>query len=136
MSAHRGQVQDIESESLLPVEEATRYYKEAVDEEFRLLGAGEIEEALSVDEERVDPRFEVLREELEEAGDVYNTRAQQTNLFANVGSAFTLLLAACIIGLLFRWVGRTRLRLSCKRQSKECCARAKSSCVTRRATTY
>jgi diguanylate cyclase (GGDEF)-like protein len=90
-----------DTELLPSLKEASRDYREAVDEEFRLLGAGEIEQALAVDEERVDPSFEVLSEALQDGEYYYNARAQRASRVADTGSLVTLAVAASVISLLF-----------------------------------
>ncbi|MDP9438343.1 MAG: GGDEF domain-containing protein, partial [Actinomycetota bacterium] len=99
---------DAQSPELPRVRRAYEDFYEATEEEFRLLAAGQVERALVVDEERVDPLFEVLGEELEESGEAYGALARQRNGWANGGSAFTLLAAAAVVGALLRRVGRAR----------------------------
>ena len=97
-----------EEESMRQVSEAYRAYDAALDEEFRLLAAGRVEEAEAVDEERVDPSFERLREALQDADSVFTADARRTDRVANAGSFLTLLVAGGLLAWLYGWYERAR----------------------------
>ena len=97
-----------EEESARRVAGAFRTYDAALDEQFRLLANGRVEEAEVVDEERVDPSFEELSEARQEVVPLYSADALRTDRVANAGSAFTLLVAAGLVALLYWWYGRAR----------------------------
>ncbi len=99
---------DEEAGVLQQVDEAFRAYDEALDEEFRLLAAGSLEEAEAVDEERVDPSFDELTEALVTADSVYSTDAERTDRIANAGSVFALGVAGGLIGVMFWQYERAR----------------------------
>ena len=92
-----------EQESARRVAGAFRDYDAALEEEFRLLATGRVEEAEAVDEERVDPGFERLRGALEDADAAYTTDARRTDRVANIGSVLALLVAAGLIAWLYWW---------------------------------
>ena len=52
------------SHSLQQVRETYHEYVKAADEEFRLIKAGQFAQAQTVDRQRVDPSFELLRKEI------------------------------------------------------------------------
>ena len=91
---------DVEDRTLPPVVGSVRAFDGAVAEQLRLLEKGRIEEALEVDEEKVDPSYEALREELDAAGADYGAYATQKALVADVGSVLTLGVAGGLVGLL------------------------------------
>ena len=99
---------EAQSEGLSRVRRAYRDFSGATKEQFRLLAAGDVEGALAVDEERVDPSFEAFGGELKDAGEEYGALARWQNGFATAGSVLTLLVAAVVVGALFRWGGRAR----------------------------
>ncbi len=99
---------EVGSEALPTVEQAFYAYEEAVDEEFRLLASGQFEEAEAVDEERVDPSFEELREALEEGSSVYSADALMARRTADLGSLLVLASATGLIGLLLWRFERSR----------------------------
>ena len=80
---------------------AYREYIAALDEEFRLIAAGQLAQALIVDEQRVDPGFDVLSEEIADVNATYSDITRRTLQKADTGSALTLISAAMAIGLLF-----------------------------------
>ena len=90
------------------IDEALVIYEEALDEELRLIATGQVDQTLKMDEERVDPSSEKLKEVLQRASDSAGANAQQHNRFANWGSALAFTLAACLIGLLFWLFERAR----------------------------
>ncbi len=97
-----------ERSALQEIDEALVTYKEALDEELRLVETGQVNQALEMDEELVDPSFEELKEVLQRASESAGANAQQHNRFANWGSALAFTLAACLIGLLFWLFERAR----------------------------
>ena len=90
------------------IDEALVIYEEALDEELRLIATGQVDQTLKMDEERVDPSSEKLKEVLQRASDSAGANAQQHNRFANWGSALAYTLAACLRGLLFWLFERAR----------------------------
>lgn len=90
------------------IDEALVIYEEALDEELRLIATGQVDQTLKMDEERVDPSSEKLKEVLQRASDSAGANAQQHNRFAIWGSALAFTLAACLIGLLFWLFERAR----------------------------
>lgn len=97
-----------ESSTLQEIDGTLVVYEEALDEELRLIETGQIDQALKVDEERVDPSFKELKEVLQRSSDTAGLNAQQHNRFANWRSALAFTLAACLIGLLFWLFERAR----------------------------
>lgn len=65
------------------IDEALVIYEEALDEELRLIATGQVDQTLKMDEERVDPSSEKLKEVLQRASDSAGANAQQHNRFAN-----------------------------------------------------
>jgi hypothetical protein len=66
----------------------------AMDEELRLIRAGQIEQAEAVDEERVDPAFERLHVTVDEISARLADAARRTDRIADVGTYAINLLAA------------------------------------------
>jgi len=81
---------DPNSENLSKVRQAFTTYDSAMVEEFKLITAGDLEQAHSLDEEQVDPAFNVLAEELTSAGVSYNAKEAQVKRGSDLG--FTILL--------------------------------------------
>ncbi len=77
-------------------------YNSAVDQEFKLLAAGEISQAVIVDEEYVDPTYEKLTTEIIKLNASYSKEKQQANQMAERVSALALLVSGGLIGVLFR----------------------------------
>lgn len=77
-------------------------YQAAVNREFELLGAGDVERAEEVDEELVDPRFEALEEALTRLGRESRERAdraeRQAELGIVTGLAGVVAIAAVLVG--------------------------------------
>jgi diguanylate cyclase len=84
------------------VRESFGAYQVAVDEEFRLLDAGQLEAAHEVDETKVDPSFEELSAVLETASGEYATAADRAGWLADASSVATMLLATLVIAALSR----------------------------------
>lgn len=97
-----------ESNALQEIDTALVTYEEDLYNGLRLLETGQLDQALEVDEERVDPSFEELKEVLQRASNSASANAQQHNQFAGWGSALALTFAACLIGLLFWLFERAR----------------------------
>ncbi len=76
-------------------------YNKAVEKEFKLLAAGQIAQAIAVDEKYVDPAYEELSSEIFKLNTYYSNQKQQASLTAERGSAMVLLIAAGLIGVLF-----------------------------------
>ena len=87
---------------------ATHDYLTSLDEEVQLLAAEKLDEARRVDEERVDPSFERLREEIAVVRAACGVRAERAGRCAIIGSVFMLMSAAVVIGLLFWQFERAR----------------------------
>ncbi len=99
---------EVGSETLPQIEQSFYAYDEAVDEEFRLLASGQFEEAEAVDEERVDPGFEGLREALQEGNSVYSADALRAKRTADLGSLLVLASAIGLMGLMLWRFERSR----------------------------
>ena len=76
-------------------------YNLAVDKEFDLLAAGQISQAVIIDEEDVDPAYEKLTTEIFKLNTDYNNQKQQASQIAERGSALALLVSSGLITLLF-----------------------------------
>ena len=75
-------------------------YAAAIREEFRLLGAGRIEEARLVDEERVDPAFGELGTSLEHVASTNAAAARKAENVAKIGGSVVAVLGFTIVALL------------------------------------
>lgn len=76
-------------------------YNIAVDREFKLLAAGQISQAIIVDEEYVDPTYEKLSTEIIKLNADYSNQKQQANQIAERVSTLALLVSASLISVLF-----------------------------------
>ena len=85
-------------------------YHEAIDLEFDLLSRGQTGPAAQVDEERVNPAFDELAAELDNADRQYRVRAQQADTWAQIGTLLILTGEAVIIGALVWRFQRMRTR--------------------------
>ncbi len=90
-----------ERDNLYLVRLAYADYLSATDEEFKLIAAGDLEEARRVDEEKVDPAFEDLTQALTAAGEGYRARVIQMERLSDTGSTLVPLLAAIAMAVLF-----------------------------------
>ena len=81
----------------------------AMDEELRLIEAGQLEQAKAVDERRVDPAFEDLHEIVDEVAHGLESSASRTEIIAGAGIYTVNLLAALALILVYWWYER-RLR--------------------------
>ena len=97
------------SQPLKQVSTCYSVYKQAVDEEFKLIAAGRIDEAESLDDKQVDPAFDALKESISAANAVYDNMVRWKIQAANVGSTLVVLFASGIIGLLFWRFSRAQL---------------------------
>ena len=88
-------------QSLQQVTKSYREYITAVDDEFLLIKAGRFAQARTLDNQRVDPSFDVLSKEIADVNATYRDMAYWTLQKADTGSALTLISAATAIGLLF-----------------------------------
>jgi diguanylate cyclase (GGDEF)-like protein/PAS domain S-box-containing protein len=76
-------------------------YDVAVDKEFKLLAAGQIAQAIIVNEEDVDPIYDKLSTEITNLNAHYGNQTQQASHLAQRGSALALLVFASLTGVLF-----------------------------------
>ena len=76
-------------------------YSKALDKEFQLIAAEQIAQAVIVDEERVDPAYDVLSDEIANLSTIYSNQKRRAYQTAEVGSTLALTLAALVIGALF-----------------------------------
>ena len=87
---------------LQPVFDVFREYDAAVEEELRLVAAGDIARAKAVDNERVAPSFHRFREVVAGVNAEYSLEAKEKDRTAFMLSTLIFLAAAMMIGLLFR----------------------------------
>ena len=93
---------DPTSEYMSPVRQTYTVYHSAIDEEFRLIAAGNIAQAKLLDAGQVDPAFDVLAQTLVSTNTVYQSKSNQMGLVANIGSiAVPLLATAAFIMMLW-----------------------------------
>jgi two-component system, sensor histidine kinase and response regulator len=100
---------NIEDENLARVREALSAYQGSLDEEFRLIKAGQLEQAEIVDDEQVDPNYKAFDETAGDFSTTYEDAAQQTSLIVTIGVYAVTLLSAIVLVAVFWWYGR-RLR--------------------------
>jgi signal transduction histidine kinase len=81
------------------VQAAASTYLSAMDDEFALISSDKFDEAREVDEARVDPSFEILDQEINEAISKFETRALRDRRRALSASVATLL--GCLAAILF-----------------------------------
>jgi len=78
-------------------------YLLAVNEEFRLIKAGDIAQAQIIDDDLVDPAFDAFSQALTSTGAMYSTKVKRLGQLALFGSSLVLLLAmAAIAALVWR----------------------------------
>ncbi len=99
---------DPEAEKPYQVSQAYHDYITAMDEEVRLIAAGQIAEARRVDEEQVDPKIVILSEAIVKTNNMLNAMAQEMSQTADVWSLLALSFAMGIIALLIWRFDRTR----------------------------
>ena len=83
-------------------------YNQLLDREFKFLEAGQIEQAIAIDREQVDPKFAQISKQLDLLSSLYTTQFESSYQNANLGIAISLILAGITIGLLF-WYYNFRL---------------------------
>ena len=76
-------------------------YNQFLDQEFEFLKVGEVEKAIAIDEEKVDPKFDEISEQLNVLSSSYKSNFEVVYRNANIGTGFSLTLAGITIGLLF-----------------------------------
>jgi signal transduction histidine kinase len=81
------------------LEAAVENYLKAIREVFTLLGKGDLQPALAIDKERLDPAYDRLQDLLREHKQFAAEMAEQKNLQADIGTILTILTAAIIINL-------------------------------------
>jgi two-component system, sensor histidine kinase and response regulator len=105
----------------------------AMDDELRLIRAGQLEQAKAVDEKRVDPAFEELHEIVEENAAELATSAKRTERIAGAGIYVVNVLAAlALIAVYWRYERRLRanqVQLQKAKVAAEDANRAKSEFV-------
>jgi two-component system, sensor histidine kinase and response regulator len=92
----------------------------AMDEELRLIRAGQLEQAKTVDEVRVDPAFEELHVAVDETAATLADSARRTERIAGVGIYTVNMLAAlALIAVYWRYERRLRANQEQLQQAKE-----------------
>jgi len=91
---------DVNAGNLRSVRQIYDAYRLAMNEEFRLIEAGDLVQAERVDEELVDPAFDALIQVLNSTGAGYRTTAQQMEQLDFFGSILIVLIAVVTIGAL------------------------------------
>ena len=89
------------SELLISVQQSYLVYASNISEEFRLITEGNFVQARLVDEERVDPSFNVLTQALTSANATYSDKANQAEQLGIIGTALLAAFAFAAIALLF-----------------------------------
>lgn len=92
---------DLKLPELEDVTERFATYLKFVDQEFKLLRAGEIKEAEEWDEAKVDPAFDELSEALNEAAKAFDVLALSSLKLVRLWTFAILFAAAAALGLLF-----------------------------------
>src|SRR3990172_3716305 len=90
------------------VKQLNSQYLAAVDEELRLLKAGDLAGAAAMDEELTDPAFDAYHQELEREGAEHDGEAARSVTGARVGSALALAVAAIVMAALLWSLERSR----------------------------
>ena len=99
---------DPDKGALDEIRETLASLEAAVDEEFHLIEAGEVEAALAVEHERADPSYEELEELLEEKDEEYAEADRRMSLIADAGTFVVVLLSALVLATMFRLYERSR----------------------------
>ncbi len=99
---------DPNSENLRVVREVFTTYNSAVTEEFKLITAGNIEQANLIDEEQVDPAFNTLEQALSTNNAIYSAKSAQMKRVGDLGFALVLFINAILIALVFRRFQKTQ----------------------------
>ncbi len=95
-----------DDKDLAPIREAIDGTLTALEEELRLIGAGELEQAKLVHEERVERGFDTLDERVEDFIAKLEGSSERTNVIADVGTYAVILLAATVLIAMFWFYGR------------------------------
>ena len=93
---HRGGFDTADAQRLTGLH---RQYGQVVDQQLRLLQAGELQEAAEFDEEQVDPAFERTREALGEVAGLVSARADRSRQLSDAGVLLTVLLSLSLTTL-------------------------------------
>ncbi len=75
-------------------------YTIALDQQFQLINEGKIKKAEAIDEEKVDPIFDEISDEVQDLSNYYQQQAQSATLLSNLGTFLSLLLASGTISSL------------------------------------
>jgi len=97
---------DAGNEDIARVRAALSDIEAALDEVLRLVEAGEFEQAVLVDEERVDPSFEAFDDLIEDIGTPLEESVQQADAIRDTGIYAVALLAALALIAMFWWYQR------------------------------
>jgi signal transduction histidine kinase len=76
-------------------------YIKALELQFALIASNQIQQAIQVDEELVDPTFSRLKNQINSLSVFYELQKQKADQISNVGITITFLLVAVIFGELF-----------------------------------
>lgn len=76
-------------------------YNKALEQQFALIASNQIQQAIKVDEELVDPTFSKLKNQINSLSIFYELQKQKADQISNVGITITFLLIAVIFGELF-----------------------------------
>ena len=93
-------------------------YAVAVDEELRLLAAGELEEAEEFDEAQVDPAFEAALERLTEKGLEISAAATRARWLSDTGVLLTVVLSLMVTAVMQSRRRRAEVRREAERRSE------------------
>ena len=120
----------VNDEQLGRIREARSDAEAAVDEEFSLISAGQLEQAKLVDDEQVNPNFEAFDKVARDVGAQVEDSHERTDRIVHVGIVAAPLLAAIVLALLF-WYYRRKLEanqmdLQRAKEAAEAASRAKS----------
>jgi diguanylate cyclase (GGDEF)-like protein/PAS domain S-box-containing protein len=91
-----------------PLTQGYTAYTDSQDQSLDLLTSGDVDAALQVQEDAVEPRFEVLRGWISLVAAASNSDAERTNRLTGAGSVAILLAAAATIGVLLWRYERAR----------------------------
>ena len=100
------------------VESATDAYVRVVDEELRLLAAGEFEEAAEFDEEEVDPAFEAALDTVSEVRVQIADEATRARLLGDAGVVLTVVLSLALSATVHSRRRRAEVRRDAERRSE------------------
>lgn len=77
-------------------------YQSEIDNVLKLIAQGKIKEAIEVDADGIDKIYDQLYEEIATLEKIYVAKKKQTRQIADIGTTFSLILSAVIIGILSR----------------------------------